>query len=130
MAGKTFTYNKDIENIDVGNYSLLVKTIDGCLSKLLSITLPYDNCNYVVQSGLGHYLELNIAEEEDSPLEIKIRDAKSGIMVYQDELFSGERFIWRGIDDNNRAVVMGNYVYIISSNKKPLIATGQITVLR
>lgn len=125
------TYNPIHETtvINRGNYNLIVKDEQGCITKTKKINVKYRNCNFIIQPSYGKFLELNLSEYIDYPILIEIRNARSAQVVYKKNITTGENFIWEGKDQSNSSLPLGNYVYFFISNTEGLVAQGQITVV-
>lgn len=125
------TYNSIYETtfINRGNYNLIVKDEQGCVTKTKKINVKYRNCNFVIQPSYGKFLELNLSEYIDYPVLIEIRNARSAQVVYKKNITPGENFTWEGKDQSNSNLPLGNYVYFFISNTEGLVAQGQITIV-
>jgi len=128
-GGKTFVSNNETSQINRGIYNVIVKDVQGCLTKAKKVNVKYQNCNFVIQPSYGKFLELSLAEYIDYPIRIEIRNARSAQVVYQKNIGSGDNFIWEGKDQSNSDLPLGNYVYFFISETEGLIAQGQITVV-
>lgn len=128
-GGDTYNSIHETTIINRGNYNLIVKDEQGCVTKTKKIKIKYRNCNFVIQPSYGKFLELNLSEYIDYPILIEIRNARSAQIVYKNNINAGENFIWEGKDQSNSNLPLGNYVYFFISDTEGLIAQGQITVV-
>jgi hypothetical protein len=129
-GGKTFESSLQDRDLLPGKYELLAKNDDGCESKAKTITINYGKCNYVIQPSLGKKWELQLPELDDNEVRVEIRNARTGVMVFHQNIMSMDYFSWNGIDDNNQSLPMGNYVYHFSTESNGMVATGQITIVK
>jgi hypothetical protein len=125
------TYHSSMENMElfIGNYQVVAKNNLGCISKMKLVEVTYADCNFVMQPNYDKYWEIEVPEL-DEQVTIEIRNARTGVMIYQKNIEAFEKFIWQGNDLNNNQLAMGNYVYWFKSAKKGVFSKGQITLVR
>ncbi|MFT5823541.1 MAG: hypothetical protein ACI8ZM_004803 [Crocinitomix sp.] len=112
-----------------GTYQIISKDRNGCASQSLSLNVTYKDANYVMQASQNKFWEIEIPAINELPLDLEIRNARTGTLVFRQHFEYSERFIWTGINQNDEALPLGNYVFMFMSIKHGLIAKGQITLL-
>ena len=129
-GGKTFRSEFEERTLFAGQHLLVAKNEDGCLSKAQKIEVKYGKCNYVIQPRRSKYWKLELPQFESDNLQLIIRNARTGNVVYNDKLDHVSSFVWQGTTTDNQELPMGNYVYQFVTTKKGLIATGQLTIIK
>ena len=99
------------------------------VKKNLNIEVTYADCNFVIQPNYNKLWEIEVPELYDE-VTIEIRNAKTGVIVYQKDITAYENFIWQGYDLSNNQLEMGNYVYWFKSATKGVFSKGQITIVK
>ncbi len=128
-GGQTYVSSFTELKIDRGNYEIEALTATGCKSKKDKLVVNYADCNFVIQPKQNKYWELSIPESDEWPITLEIRNARTGVLIYQKNISDIEQIIWQGVDQNNNQLDMGNYVYWFKSKNKGLFAKGQITIV-
>jgi hypothetical protein len=128
-GGESYHSSMEKMELSIGNYQVVAKNNLGCISKMKSVEVTYADCNFVIQPNYDKYWEIEVPELNEQ-VTIEIRNARTGVMVYQKNLAAFEKFIWQGNDLNNNQLTMGNYVYWFKSDKKGVFSKGQITLVR
>lgn len=128
-GGQTFIQINEQKQVNCGIYELVVKDENGCYTDLKKLNVKYKNNNFIVQPTYGKYWELDLSSFIDFDVKLEIRNAKTAQLVYEKEINPNDVFIWQGKDQSNSTLPMGNYVYTFVSDKKGLIAQGQIAVI-
>ncbi|MDG1477451.1 MAG: hypothetical protein P8Q14_09925 [Vicingaceae bacterium] len=125
------SYHSSLEEliVSIGNYKVVAKNNLGCISKTKSIEVTYADCNFVIQPNYNKLWEIEVPELYDE-VTIVIRNAKTGVIVYQKDITAYENFIWQGYDLSNNQLEMGNYVYWFKSATKGVFSKGQITIVK
>jgi len=128
-GGKTFDNNNRFDAVAANSYTLIAQDDAGCLSAPREIDLAYKDCNYVVQPSRYSSWEMDVPNAEGYPFQLEIRNARTGMLVYEQTFFGPEHLSWNGTDLMGNTLPMANYVYLFISEEKGLVAKGQITVV-
>ena len=128
-AGKSYHSSMEEMEVSTGTYQVVAKNNIGCISKMKSITVSYADCNFVIQPNYDKYWEIEVPEL-DEQVTIEIRNARTGVLVFQKNIEAFEHFIWQGKDLSNNQLAMGNYVYWFKSVTKGVFSKGQITLVK
>lgn len=125
-------YYAAIQQVDLplGSYELIARSDEGCLSKKKQVRVAYKDCNYVIQPDMNKYWEITIPTIAEFPITLEIRNARTGVLVYQNKIEYEQNYIWKGLDQSNAPLPMGNYVYLFTSKTKGLLTKGQIAIIK
>jgi hypothetical protein len=108
---------------------LIARDENGCETKSEKIKIAFEEKNYVIQPAQGKNWEIEIRDYVEYPMNLEIRNARTGALVFQEEIEYSQTFNWSGSNQNGQPLSFGNYVYIFSSSEKGIITKGQITIL-
>lgn len=128
-GGVTYQAENTFFNVPIGKYELLAKNAEGCETEPIPIELSYSDCNFPVQPSRGMFWETELPNSEVYPLQLEIRNARTGALVFDQTFGFPERFTWRGTHRSGSTLPMGNYVYLFLSQEHGLLAKGQVTVI-
>ena len=129
-GGESFSSTSSTIDVNGGeDYTFVAKASDGCITKPVPFTVTYRHCNYVVQPSQFKYWELDLPPNEEYPIVLEIRNARTGTLVYQRQLDVGTFFEWNGTNQNGTTLPMGNYIYMFNRPNGDNIAKGQVAVI-
>jgi hypothetical protein len=128
-GGSTFESERYVEDLNPGDYQLIARDENGCETKSEKIKIAFEEKNYVIQPAQGKNWEIEIRDYVEYPMKLEIRNARTGALVFQEEIEYSQTFNWSGSNQNGKPLSFGNYVYIFSSSEKGIITKGQITIL-
>lgn len=132
-GGKTYSQNNRIENLGVGNYTLMIRDKENCKSKTVAVQIEKENCDHIIRPQQQKYWEVPLEKFKGEQVQLKITDGKTGRVVYMQEIPAGSSsFTWQGTDDNNTELPMGVYVYELFSNNTSFHYNmkGTVTIAR
>ena len=128
-GGDNYYSSMEKFKVSTGTYQVIAKNNIGGLSKIKALVVNYADCNFVIQPNYNKYWEVDVPELTEQII-IEIRNARTGVLVFQKNVDSQEKFIWEGVDSNNNQLNMGNYVYWLKSAQNGVFAKGQITLIK
>lgn len=128
-GGDEFYLASDHFTVGIGQYRVVAKDENHCLSAVRTVEINYQKSNYVIQGTRSRYMEIqNVVSKE--PLMFEVRDGRSGKVVYTRLLENISSFLYEGVDAQSQALPLGTYVYrFMTLNGNPL-SSGEITVIR
>lgn len=128
-GGQEFYLASDHFTVGIGNYQVVAKDENQCLSAVRAVEINYQKSKYVIQGERSRYMEIqNVVSKE--PLMFEVRDGRSGKVVYTRLLENISSFLYQGVDTQSQALPLGTYVYrFMTLNGNPL-SSGEITVIR
>lgn len=130
-GGKTYQTSPEFYNLKSIKHQLYIKSkAYGCVSNTYVGGSNITACDYIIYPSQNKYLEIDFISDYSYPnYLLKIYDARNGNEIYTETISDGQRFTWKGNDNNLKDLPMGNYVYSIS-NKNEILAQGNITIVR
>lgn len=128
-GGENFSENTRFAALKPGNYELIARDENGCLSRPQSVALNYRDCNFAIQPSRYSNWTLDIPSLDYLPLILEIRHALTGAIVFEQTFQSAQPFEWNGIDSRGSALGMGNYLYFFRTTQQGILAKGQITII-
>lgn len=116
-------------SVNAGVYEVVGKDENQCLTAMKKVKINYSNCSHIIQSTVLKYMELQIPSSTESFM-FEVRNARSGEVVYSELIENMSSFTYKGVDQSNQELPLGNYAYMITSPAKKFIAKGQITIIK
>lgn len=114
--------------VNKGVYRFIARDNNNCVSESAQLSIDYGECNYTILRNQFKYLKFDF-NALNSPIMFEVRNARTAEIVYQERIeFEGD-FIYKGVDQSNNQLPMGNYVYAFKNENGSYFVKGQVTVI-